>query len=86
MPTVIVYSSNYCPFCVRAKQLLDRKGVDYEEIRVDSDPKLMQEMMERSQRRTVPQIFIGGQGVGGHEELAELDRNGKLDPLLGLAE
>ena len=84
MPTVIVYSTNYCPFCIRAKQLLDRKGVDYEEIKVDSDPKLMQEMMERSQRRSVPQIFIDGQGIGGHEELAELDRNGELDSLLGL--
>ena len=86
MPKVIVYSTNYSPFCVRAKQLLDRKGVEYEEIRVDNDPKLMREMMEHSQRRTVPQIFIDNQSIGGHEELSQLDRSGELDSLLGSTE
>ena len=85
MPKVIVYSTNYCPYCIRAKQVLDRKGVTYEEIRVDNDPKLMQEMMKRSQRRTVPQIFIEDRGIGGFEELAQLDRSGELDALLGQA-
>ncbi|HEC15998.1 MAG TPA: glutaredoxin 3 [Sedimenticola sp.] len=85
MPKVTLYSTDYCPYCVRAKQLLDRKGVAYEEIRVDKDPKLMREMMQRSQRRTVPQIFIDDQGIGGFEELAQLDGSGELDRLLGQA-
>ncbi len=85
MPDIIVYSTTYCPYCVRAKQLLERKRVAYREIMVDRDPALMQEMMERSQRRTVPQIFIDEQSIGGYDELAHLDARGELDGLLGLA-
>jgi len=84
MPNIIVYSTAYCPYCVRAKQLFERKGVEYQEFMVDSDPKLMQEMIERSQRRTVPQIFINDQSIGGYDELAHLDIQGKLDSLLEL--
>ena len=82
MPDIIVYSTTYCPYCVRAKQLLERKGAEYKEIMVDQDPSLMQEMMERSQRRTVPQIFIRNQSIGGYDELAHLDAKGELDSLL----
>ncbi len=85
MPDIIVYSTTYCPYCVRAKQLLERKDVEYQEIMVDRDPSLMQEMMERSQRRTVPQIFINEQSIGGYDDLAHLDAKGELDGLLGLA-
>ncbi len=84
MSDIIVYSTTYCPYCVRAKQLLERKDVKYQEIMVDCNPDLMQEMMERSQRRTVPQIFIGDQSIGGYDELAHLDAKGELDGLLGL--
>jgi glutaredoxin 3 len=84
MSNIIVYSTTYCPYCVRAKQLLERKEVAYQEIMVDRDPEHMQEMMERSQRRTVPQIFINEQSIGGYDELAQLDRKGELDSLLEL--
>ncbi len=86
MPDIIVYSTTYCPYCVRAKQLLERKDVEYQEVMVDHDPSLMQEMMERSQRRTVPQIFINEQSIGGYDDLAHLDAKGELDVLLGLAD
>ncbi|MFC1602230.1 glutaredoxin 3 [Pseudomonadota bacterium] len=84
MPNIIVYSTTYCPYCVRAKQLLDQKGAAYQEIMVDRDPELMQEMMERSQRRSVPQILINDQAIGGYDELAKLNTNGELDSLLGI--
>ncbi len=84
MSNIIVYSTAYCPYCVRAKQLLKRKGAEYKEVMVDQDPNLMQEMMERTQRRTVPQIFINDQSIGGYDELAQLDTKGELDSLLGL--
>ena len=80
-----VYSSLWCPFCSRAKALLDRKGVAYREIDVDRDPNLRQQMMHRAGgRRTVPQIFIDGRHVGGSDDLADLERAGKLDALLGI--
>jgi len=82
VPNVLVYSTQVCPYCVRAKQLLERKGVHYEEVRVDEDHARMVEMMERSRRRTVPQIFIGDFHVGGCDDLYELDAEGKLDGLL----
>lgn len=82
MPQVVVYSSAFCPYCVRAKSLLEIKGVDYEEIRVDLDHDRMREMLDRSQRRTVPQIFIDDYHVGGYDDLAALERNSRLDPLL----
>lgn len=84
MATVEIYSSDFCPFCARAKSLLKKKGVDFEEINVDGDPGKRTEMMERAEgRRTVPQIFIDGEGVGGSDELAALDVSGELDRLLG---
>ncbi len=80
-----VYSSLWCPFCSRAKALLDRKGVAYREIDVDRDPNLRQQMMHRAGgRRTVPQIFIDGRHVGGSDDLADLERAGELDALLGI--
>jgi glutaredoxin 3 len=84
MPHIIVYSTAHCPYCVRAKQLLDQKGVAYQEILVDRDPNLMQEMMQRSQRRSVPQIIINDQAIGGYDELATLNAKGELDSLLEL--
>lgn len=82
MNKVIIYSSGHCPYCVMAKQLLDRKGVVYDEIRVDQHPEKREEMMQKSQRRTVPQIFINGKAVGGYTDLVDIDRSGQLDALL----
>ncbi len=83
-PHIVVYSTAMCPYCVRAKSLLQNKGVKFEEIRVDMDRDRMAEMMQRSNRRTVPQIFIDDFHVGGFDDMAQLDAYGKLDPLLGL--
>ena len=82
MAKVEVYSTGQCPYCVMAKQLLERKGVKYKEIRVDSDPIKRQEMMQKSRQRTVPQIFINGESVGGYTDLLALDRAKKLDSRL----
>ena len=82
MAKVEVYSTGQCPYCVMAKQLLERKGVNYKEIRVDSDPVKRQEMVQKSRQRTVPQIFINGESVGGYTDLLALDRAKKLDSLL----
>ncbi|MBK8639244.1 MAG: glutaredoxin 3 [Chromatiaceae bacterium] len=84
MPTVMIYSTLLCPYCDRAKHLLRRKGVDYQEVRVDLDAEQMRLMMRRSQRRTVPQIFIDDYHVGGYDDLATLEARGELDPRLGL--
>jgi glutaredoxin 3 len=84
MPNVIIYTTLLCPYCVRAKQLLQRKGVDYQEIRVDLDREQMHLMIQRSQRRTVPQIFIDDFHVGGYDDLATLEATGELNPRLGL--
>ena len=85
MSRIEVYSSLWCPFCSRAKALLERKGVAFEEIDVDRDPNLRQQMMRRAGgRRTVPQIFIDGRHVGGSDDLADLERAGELDALLGI--
>lgn len=86
MPHVVMYTTAICPYCVRAKVLLQRKGVDYEERRIEGSRELMREMLERSQRRTVPQIFIDDFHVGGFDDLADLDMEGKLDELLGVTE
>ncbi len=78
-----MYSTGVCPYCIRAEQLLNRKGVDViEKIRVDLDPARREEMMTRTGRRTVPQIYIGETHVGGYDDLAALDHAGGLDPLL----
>ena len=84
MPNVVMYTTTICPYCIRAKNLLQRKGVSYEEINIERDPQMMQECFSRSQRRTVPQIFIDDFHVGGYDDMAEMDAMGKLDPLLGL--
>ena len=83
MPLITVYTTGTCPYCIRAKQLLAARGVsDYEEIRVDLHPEQRLRMMERSGRRTVPQIFIGATHVGGCDDLMALDAAGGLLPLL----
>jgi glutaredoxin 3 len=82
MAKVVVYSSTQCPYCVMAKQLLDRKGVAFDEILIDRDPSKREEMMKKSRQRTVPQIFINDKPVGGYTDLAALDRAKKLDQLL----
>lgn len=83
MAKVLMYSTAVCPFCVRAEQLLTRKGVtQIEKVRVDLDPARREEMMQKTGRRTVPQIYIGETHVGGCDELYALEHQGKLDPLL----
>ena len=83
MAKVRMYATGVCPYCVRAEMLLHAKGVaDIEKIRVDIDPHQRDEMVRRTGRRTVPQIYIGETHVGGYDDLAELDRAGRLDPLL----
>lgn len=80
---VRMYTSAVCPYCIRAEQLLARRGVtDVEKIRVDLDPSRREEMMSITGRRTVPQIFIGDYHVGGCDELHDLDRAGRLEPML----
>ena len=81
---VLMYSTSWCGFCERARGLLRRKGVEFREILLDETPEERETMMHRSGgRRSVPQIFIGERHVGGYDELAALDRAGKLDQLLG---
>lgn len=82
MAKVIVYSKPYCPYCDNAKQLLQSKNISFEEIRVDLSDEKREEMMRLSGQRTVPQIFINGQSIGGFTDLAALDESGKLDELL----
>jgi glutaredoxin 3 len=81
-PKIILYLTDWCPFCARARNLLERKGARYEVINVDERPEARAEMMARSGRRTVPQIFIGDTHVGGCDDLYALDAAGGLDPLL----
>lgn len=83
MNKVVMYSKDYCPYCARAKMLLTERGVtDLEIIRIDQDPAQRDVMIERTGRRTVPQIFIGDQHIGGCDDLVALDRSGGLTPLL----
>lgn len=82
MAKVVIYSTAVCPFCVNAKQLLQNKGVAFEERRIDSEPQLREEMMAASGRRTVPQIWVGETHVGGFTDLWALDKSGELDALL----
>ncbi|MBO0612274.1 MAG: glutaredoxin 3 [Pseudomonadota bacterium] len=79
---VRMYATLFCPYCLRARMLLKRKGVAYEEINVGGDATLWAEMERLSQRDTVPQIFIGDLSIGGYDDMAALDRAGKLDALL----
>ena len=86
MAQVEMYSSMFCPFCSRAKRLLTQKGVEFIEIDVDTSPGRRNEMLERANgQHTVPQIFIDNRHVGGSDDLAALDRAGRLDGMLGLA-
>lgn len=82
MPHITVYTTMICPYCSRARHLLQRKGVDFEEIPVDRDREQMEIMRRRSRRHTVPQIFIDDRHIGGYDDLAMLDARGELDPLL----
>lgn len=83
MAKVVMYCTEVCPYCVRAEQLLRRKGVtEIEKIRVDLQPELRIAMTEKTGRRTVPQIYIGERHVGGYDDMAALDRAGELDRLL----
>ncbi len=83
MPKIDIYTTQFCPYCVRAKKLLQSKGASYNEIRLDQDPSRSEECLTRSNGgRTVPQIFIGDLHVGGCDDLYELERQGKLDTLL----
>jgi glutaredoxin 3 len=83
MAKVVMYSTGVCPFCLMAERLLKSKGIaDIEKIRVDLEPERRSEMMQRTGRRTVPQIYVGDRHIGGYDDLAALDRAGGLDPLL----
>jgi glutaredoxin 3 len=82
-PKVEIYTWTYCPFCIRAKALLDRKGVEYTEYVIDGDEEARDKMSERANgRRSVPQIFIDDRHIGGCDDIHALDDRGKLDPLL----
>src|SRR5512135_2515506 len=83
MAKIVMYCTAVCPYCVRAEQLLQRKGIkEIEKIRIDLQPEMREVMIEKTNRRTVPQIFINGEHVGGYDDMAALDRAGKLDPML----
>ncbi len=84
MPHVVIYTTRYCPYCSAAKALLRSKNVEYTEIDVTDDPARRAEMERLSQRRTVPQIFIDGQAIGGYDDARSLDQRGELDRRLGL--
>ena len=81
-PAVTVYVSDWCPYCQRAKGLLTQKNVVFNEINIEEQPMFREDMIARSKQRTVPQIFIGDQHVGGCDDLFELDRSGELDRLI----
>lgn len=85
MSQVTIYTKPYCPYCVRALDLLERKGVAFDEIEAGFDPDKRQEMIRRSGRATFPQIFIGETHIGGCDEMMALERAGELDPLLKAA-
>jgi len=85
-PGIVMYSTGWCPYCVRARALLERKGLAFREIKIDEDPAERDAMLARSGgRRTVPQIFVGDHHVGGFDDLYALDKAGKLDELTGRA-
>jgi glutaredoxin 3 len=82
MAQVTIYTKPYCPYCVRALQLLEDKGIHFTEVEAGFDPEKRQEMMRRSGRSTFPQIFVGEQHIGGCDDMMALERAGKLDPIL----
>jgi len=79
---VIMYSTRFCPYCMRARKLLKNKNIKYEEIKLGLGSGKRQEMEQKSGRTSVPQIFINGQAIGGYDDMAQLNRDGKLDTLL----
>ena len=81
-PRITVYTKDHCPFCVRAKALLTRKGVAFEEIGVEGNDELRRWLVEQSGQMTVPQVFAGERSLGGYSDLAALDARGELDPIL----
>jgi len=85
MSTVTVYSTDHCPFCVRTKQLLDTRGIQYEEINLDRDPQGRQELVEKTGMMTFPQVIVGDELVGGFTETLAADRSGRLRELLAAA-
>lgn len=82
MVNVLIYTTGYCPYCSRAKQLLESKGIPFTEIRVDHQPDLRNEMIAKSGRSTVPQIFINDKPIGGCDDMYALENQGRLDELL----
>ena len=82
MAKVVIYTTPYCPYCFSAKRLLSAKNVEFEEIDVSGNHQLRAEMMEKSGRHTVPQVFIDGVSVGGSDDIHALDRQGRLDAML----
>jgi len=82
MAKVVIYTKSRCPYCVAAKNLLSQKGVSFEEIYMDDQPEAYAELKQRTGMMTVPQIFINDQLIGGYSDLAALDQDKKLDPLL----
>ena len=85
MPEILIYTTTICSYCVMAKRLLDKKGATYTEINIDAKTGLREEMMRKTKRRTVPQIYIGDLHVGGFDDLYALEQQKTLDALLGLA-
>ena len=81
---VIVYATRFCPYCMLARRLLKKKGVEFEEISVSGDNTLWDEMEQKSGRNTVPQVFINDESVGGYDDIAALDHQGELDKKLGI--
>ena len=80
--SVVMYTTRFCPYCIRARQLFESKGIKFRDIAIDRDPVLRTEMVEKSRRHTVPQIWVGNEHIGGCDELYALEREQKLDPLL----
>ena len=85
MPRTEIYTKSWCPFCARAKEDLERLGIEFEEIDVTTDTRRELEMQRRAQRHTVPQIFVGGRHLGGSDDLRAAARNGELDDLIEYA-
>jgi glutaredoxin 3 len=82
MPKVTVYTKDHCPYCVRAKRLLDKKGIAFEEVNVEGRDELRVWLVEATGQRTVPQVFVDGRALGGFTDIDALDRQGRLDPIL----
>jgi glutaredoxin 3 len=85
MPNVVMYTTASCPYCIRARLLLDKRGVTYTDIRIDEHPEMRSEMEAKAQRSSVPQIFIDDFHVGGFDDMVEMDVMGDLEPMLGLS-